>query len=763
MAYDFKSLTKQADEASNRGKFYTDFEDVDPNVLHQISDLTEWIRTKGKGSDVREIIAQLFERTWLEATKEGNANMEVAKARGYANTLVERLDQMELADKSTAQDISVVSGQIENLIANAGNGTVPSELTDMRVANDGKIYKTAGEALRVQLSEKATVSTVNLLSNDWHYHAWINSDDLVPKAYTGWAWIHIQLTKQANETFGLYRTIPSTQELDVSGYLVYNKSGLANNVAYGKLSAYNLPIGTTEFYLAVDMRQLKNGLVLCDTRHAEKISEADSYQNVLLSPSGKATVLDSFEILAIQNPYLYIHGSGQATFKFSEIIYRHNDTVFNYTFKDLKRDAINGLAFWEYNYDMDRDCIYISDSNKILVLDAKAHAIKLVDSVTDGQLVLLNQTAGNLTGLLKDFFDKSQKDKIVSLLGDQLTLEMIEKISEKEDVLVKDLTPGGFTFAFMTDNHQNGFLTNAQVDYSALALAKVVKDLPPTTILHGGDTVLSTGSNQNALRKVFNGINASDVLYCEGNHDRYIHDPILPKKDFHNIMYTGLHRDPDVHFGRLGEYPGSYYYKDFNNHKIRIVVLDLYSMPLNPDGSEMYNYNDHNGYCQDQLKWLVDTALRVNEDWHVLVMTHSSPFGPEDGMTNNTGGQGNRQLLPQILEAFKYGRSVLLRNTKSQAGFEVNFTADFTNQGARHLAGVFTGHNHTDVILQKNGINYISTASGYIDRVLYFGKLGQRYQHTYSAIAFDYCILDTTTRSIKLRRFGWGDDREFKY
>lgn len=94
MAYDFNNLKKQADEASNRGKFYTDFEDVDPNVLHQISDLTEWIRTKGKGSDVREVIAQLFERTWLEGSKEGNANMEVAKARGEHNNLSERLKNM---------------------------------------------------------------------------------------------------------------------------------------------------------------------------------------------------------------------------------------------------------------------------------------------------------------------------------------------------------------------------------------------------------------------------------------------------------------------------------------------------------------------------------------------------------------------------------------------------------------------------------------------------------------------------------------------
>lgn len=114
MGYDFKSLTRQADEASNRNKFYIDFEDVDPTVLHQITDLTEWIRTKGKGSDVREIIAQLFERTWLEAMKEGNANLEVAKSRGDFDLLPDRLDSMaaNLRDKAP---IEWVKEQLENM------------------------------------------------------------------------------------------------------------------------------------------------------------------------------------------------------------------------------------------------------------------------------------------------------------------------------------------------------------------------------------------------------------------------------------------------------------------------------------------------------------------------------------------------------------------------------------------------------------------------------------------------------------------------
>ena len=148
MAYDFNSLTKQAAEATNRDKFYTDFEDVDPSKLHQISELTEWMRTKGKGSDVREVIAQLFERTWIEGTKEGNANLEVAKARGSYGTLGERLTQSDQSVANLFGKVATHSSQIENIIASAGDGTLPTELVDVRTLSNGKTYATAGEATR---------------------------------------------------------------------------------------------------------------------------------------------------------------------------------------------------------------------------------------------------------------------------------------------------------------------------------------------------------------------------------------------------------------------------------------------------------------------------------------------------------------------------------------------------------------------------------------------------------------------------------------
>ena len=151
MAYDFNSLIKQADEASNRDKFYTDFEDVDPNVLHQISELTDWMRTKAKGSDVREVIAQLFERTWIEGTKEGNANFEVAKARGRFNTLSDRLN-------SISTDVSVSSSRLDNLSTlKDGSTTGDAELVDIRAAFNGNIYQNAGTAVRKQMEDMIAI------------------------------------------------------------------------------------------------------------------------------------------------------------------------------------------------------------------------------------------------------------------------------------------------------------------------------------------------------------------------------------------------------------------------------------------------------------------------------------------------------------------------------------------------------------------------------------------------------------------------------
>ncbi|MCI7677863.1 MAG: pectinesterase family protein [Streptococcus orisratti] len=157
MAYDIESLIKQLEEATNRPGFYSDFTDVDPTVLHQISELTQMIRTKAKGSDILEVITQLFERGMLEGARKGNANMEVAKARGLFNTLSERLN-------SIAADVSISSGRLDSFVTlKEGSTTGDAELVDIRSAFNGNSYPNAGTAVRKQMED-----VIAIMSNYVH-------------------------------------------------------------------------------------------------------------------------------------------------------------------------------------------------------------------------------------------------------------------------------------------------------------------------------------------------------------------------------------------------------------------------------------------------------------------------------------------------------------------------------------------------------------------------------------------------------------------
>ena len=91
MEYPFKDL-QPLDEATARTGYYRDWSHIDADTFHQISELVNFIREKGYGSDTREAIAQALERVYHDALMSGNANMEVSMARKHFKDLASRLD-----------------------------------------------------------------------------------------------------------------------------------------------------------------------------------------------------------------------------------------------------------------------------------------------------------------------------------------------------------------------------------------------------------------------------------------------------------------------------------------------------------------------------------------------------------------------------------------------------------------------------------------------------------------------------------------------
>lgn len=88
-------------EAEGRLNLY---DDVTPlENTKSIDVLTRAIRKKTRGADVREAIAKAIETTYTDGTSNGNANLEVAKARGEYETLNQRLQDIQTTAQSSQE------------------------------------------------------------------------------------------------------------------------------------------------------------------------------------------------------------------------------------------------------------------------------------------------------------------------------------------------------------------------------------------------------------------------------------------------------------------------------------------------------------------------------------------------------------------------------------------------------------------------------------------------------------------------------------
>lgn len=118
------------EEATGRLNLYDDTTPL-PDTKN-INILVEGIRKKTRGADVRESIAKALEVTYETASKDGNANMEVAKARGPFEHLAERLSTIDSVVNSKA-DEAEIKAMLNNILDGSPKGTY-SSISALRTA-----------------------------------------------------------------------------------------------------------------------------------------------------------------------------------------------------------------------------------------------------------------------------------------------------------------------------------------------------------------------------------------------------------------------------------------------------------------------------------------------------------------------------------------------------------------------------------------------------------------------------------------------------
>jgi hypothetical protein len=214
--------------------------------------------------------------------------------------------------------------------------------------------------------------------------------------------------------------------------------------------------------------------------------------------------------------------------------------------------------------------------------------------------------------------------------------------------------------------------------------------------------------------------------------------------DKYNIVRDGVH---------------NYYYVDYPLVKTRLVFLSM------PD-------NGYWGIGTEQLIWLKDKALNVEEGFGVILFSHMPPM---IATTSTNAGLYNYHALAEILTAFQ-------NHTSGETGlytepYNINF--DFTRYINTKVIAMLCGHVHADRVMSAgenlSGIQEnllpcpcITIGAGaFVEGVPHIGEqeiisgatTPSRTLGTETECLFDIVGYYPNENKLKLTRFGAGVDR----
>ncbi|MBU9724116.1 MULTISPECIES: metallophosphoesterase family protein [Bacillaceae] len=359
------------------------------------------------------------------------------------------------------------------------------------------------------------------------------------------------------------------------------------------------------------------------------------------------------------------------------------------------------------------------------------------------------------------------KDKVEDALYfhpelEELTSELMSKVALDD----KDYD---FEFAFITDSHAiddslPSYQGKGDLHCRSVAEFSHLKNMD--LAIHGGDLTYdyvpktdfmrNLSRNIKEMRRVIN----APVMIAQGNHDTgddyywdqydwggWSGEPPTPDKVVSPIEWSNL-MGYDKSFV-YGDYSKSYYYKDFDTKKMRVIVLNTNdTWFLDEQGRVKYNRtaisDNAYGFKQEQLSWLADTALDFEgkEGWGVIIVSHA-PFDVETASRPVKNGL----VALEILKARKNRTSYTSTATTGEMG--QNISVDYTNAEPVMIVGGLSGHIHSDRIRRTDGIVFVTTTWSRNPNDDYDG-------------AWDYIQVKRDEGKVYLKRFGnRGTDREF--
>ena len=436
------------------------------------------------------------------------------------------------------------------------------------------------------------------------------------------------------------------------------------------------------------------------------------------------------------------------------------------------------------------DCLYLTTNSAdtyhqalAFNLDTKKF-IQITDTVpTEENLIILAyQKHGNWCGPICDQYNakmlNNQKPYITEVRRDYLGT-----IRTKEMELLG--AKNYFTFGLCSDVHYMMTEDNGTpINVTNAVMNDIDNYIGLDAILNGGDDIiygtLIKQHGLDALRKEFQTINLDKFVPCVGNHDYNGHgspyiqedDWTITDKELETLYFRRCKTTyrPD---GKL------YYYRDFDDKKVRIIVLNTQDVPIefNEQGEIVYDPLTIFGFSQQQVNFIV-SALDVSSkadaaSWKIIFLMHVGLYTNAEGMLGN-GVIANRVAIRGILNAFVNRTTYDYSYTDSEHDgiFTISGSVDFSSAVGK-LVAVFNGHTHHDLYVNSDGFNCIGIQCSYpfnLGSAETASSLPDMTPGTYKEFAIDAVILDDVQQKIILKRFGChhsiqnpDGDREYSY
>ena len=289
---------------------------------------------------------------------------------------------------------------------------------------------------------------------------------------------------------------------------------------------------------------------------------------------------------------------------------------------------------------------------------------------------------------------------------------------------------------------------------------EMIKYYKPVFAVHTGDLVCFDSGFE--TDEFFEKINNVDIpIYnCIGNHETFKGDEFLSSEYLHNRYINPL---KNIH--TTGK---AYYYTDFDEQNIRLIVLNNYEKDATKKRGDMIDYE----ISQEQCNWLKDVLKDCEEkELGVIIAAHEAdemiiPGSNDSGFCQRTEPHPWGVELPRchivadIVDAFKHGKMLDKKYKWDNSGNVVELNCKFEKKS--EFICYMNGHRHGDYIgylpSYPDQLSLGITCSGCFPEG--YHNIGDeisvlpRIPETISEDAVNFYVLDREHKTISVVRMG---------